>query len=159
MKEKKMRVEDAVNATKAAVEEGIVPGGGVALIKCIPALEKLMEEEKNDDVKLGIKIVREALEEPARWIARNAGAEGSIVVEKIKEAVKNNPNSNFGFNALKIHFVDDMLKEGIIDPVKVTRSALQNAASVAALLLTTEALVAEKPKKEEKFPATPPPEI
>jgi chaperonin GroEL len=159
MKEKKMRVEDAVNATKAAVEEGIVPGGGVALIKCIPALEKLMEEEKNDDVKLGIKIVREALEEPARWIARNAGAEGSIVVEKIKEAVKNNPNSNFGFNALKIHFVDDMLKEGIIDPVKVTRSALQNAASVAALLLTTEALVAEKPKKEEKFPTTPPPEI
>jgi len=158
MKEKKMRVEDAVNATRAAVEEGIVPGGGVALLKCIPALEKLLEKETDDDEKLGIKIVKEALEEPAKWIARNAGAEGSIVVEKIKEKVYKDPNSNFGFNALKGEFVEDMLKAGIIDPVKVTRVALENAASVASLLLTTEALVAEKPKKEEKFP-TPPPEV
>ncbi len=158
MKEKKMRVEDAVNATRAAVEEGIVPGGGVALIKCIPALEKLIEEETNDDVKLGIKIVKEALEEPAKWIARNAGFEGSIVVEKIKEKVSRSTKSNFGFNALKGEFVDDMIKAGVIDPVKVTRTALENAASVASLLLTTEALVAEKPKKEEKFP-TPPPEV
>ncbi|GBD04079.1 60 kDa chaperonin 1 [bacterium HR19] len=159
MKEKKMRVEDAVNATRAAVEEGIVPGGGVALIKCIPALEKLLEEEKNDDVKLGIKIVKEAIEEPLRWIARNAGYEGSIIVEKIKDKIRQDPKSNPGFDALQGRFVDDMLSAGIIDPVKVTRSALQNAASVASLLLITEALVAEKPKKEEKFPATPPPEI
>ena len=158
MKEKKMRVEDAVNATRAAVEEGIVPGGGVALIKCIPALEKLIEEETNDDVKLGIKIVKEALEEPAKWIARNAGFEGSIVVEKIKEKVSRSTKSNFGFNALTGEFVDDMIKAGVIDPVKVTRTALENAASVASLLLTTEALVAEKPKKEEKLP-TPPPEV
>ena len=159
MKEKKMRVEDAVNATRAAVEEGIVPGGGVAFIKCIPALEKLLEEEKNDDVKLGIKIVKEAIEEPLRWIARNAGYEGSIIVEKIKDKIRQDPKSNPGFDALQGRFVDDMLSAGIIDPVKVTRSALQNAASVASLLLITEALVAEKPKKEEKFPATPPPEI
>ena len=158
MKEKKMRVEDAVNATRAAVEEGIVPGGGVALIKCIPALEKLIEEETNDDVKLGIKIVKEALEEPAKWIARNAGFEGSIVVEKIKEKVSRSTKSNFGFNALTGEFVDDMIKAGVIDPVKVTRTALENAASVASLLLTTEAKVKKKPKKEEKLP-TPPPEV
>jgi len=120
---------------------------------------KTYRGRENDDLKLGIKIVKEALEEPARWIARNAGFEGSIVVEKIKEAIRKDPKSNFGFDALRGKFVDDMLSEGIIDPVKVTRSALQNAASVAALLLTTEALVAEKPKKEEKFPQTPPPEI
>ncbi len=159
LKEKKSRVEDAVNATRAAVEEGIVPGGGVALIKCIPALDKLIAEETNDDVKLGMKIIRKAIEEPLKWIARNAGHEGSIVVEKIKEEVTKNPKSNFGFDALKLEFVDDVIKRGIVDPVKVTRTALENASSIATLLLNTEALVAEKPKKEEKFPATPPPEI
>ncbi len=158
MKERKMRVEDAVNATRAAVEEGIVPGGGVALLKTIPALDKILEEETNDDIRLGVKIVKEAIEEPLKWIARNAGQEGSIIVEKVKEKVTKNQKSNFGFDALKCDFVDDMLKVGIIDPVKVVRFALQNAASIAALLLTTEALVAEKPKKEEKFP-TPPPEV
>lgn len=157
MKEKKARVEDAVNATKAAVEEGIVPGGGVALLKASLALEELLKAETNDDEKLGIKIVKEALEEPVKWIARNAGYEGSVVVEKIKSELKDKPN--YGFDALKGVFVDDMIKAGIIDPLKVARIALENAASVASLLLTTEALVAEKPKKEEKFPTTPPPEI
>lgn len=157
MKEKKSRVEDAVNATKAAVEEGIVPGGGVALLKASLALEELLKAETNDDEKLGIKIVKEALEEPTKWIVRNAGYEGSVVVEKIKNELKNKPF--FGFDALKGVFADDMMKAGIIDPLKVARIALENAASVAGLLLTTEALVAEKPKKEEKFPSTPPPEI
>lgn len=157
MKEKKMRVEDAVNATKAAVDEGIVPGGGVSLLKASLALEELLKKEQNDDEKLGIKIVKEALEEPVKWIARNAGYEGSVIVEKIKNELKSKPN--FGFDALRGEFRDDMLKAGIIDPLKVERIALENAASVAGLLLTTEALVAEKPKKEEKFPTTPPPEI
>lgn len=157
MKEKKMRVEDAVNATKAAVDEGIVPGGGVSLLKASLALEELLKKEQNDDEKLGIKIVKEALEEPVKWIARNAGYEGSVIVEKIKNELKSKPN--FGFDALHGEFRDDMLKAGIIDPLKVERIALENAASVAGLLLTTEALVAEKPKKEEKFPTTPPPEI
>lgn len=157
MKEKKMRVEDAVNATKAAVEEGIVPGGGVSLLKASLALEEMIKSETNDDEKLGIKIVKEALEEPVKWIARNAGYEGSVVVEKIKAELKS--KQYFGFDALRGVFVDDMIKAGIIDPLKVERIALENAASVAGLLLTTEALVAEKPKKEEKFPTTPPPEI
>ncbi|MCS7212771.1 MAG: chaperonin GroEL [Candidatus Calescibacterium sp.] len=157
MKEKKMRVEDAVNATKAAVEEGIVPGGGVSLLKASIALEEMIKSEMNDDEKLGVKIVKEALEEPVKWIARNAGYEGSVVVEKIKAELKS--KQYFGFDALRGVFVDDMVKAGIIDPLKVERIALENAASVAGLLLTTEALVAEKPKKEEKFPTTPPPEI
>ena len=116
-----------------------------------------MKKEKNDDRRLGMKIVREAIEEPLKWIARNAGYEGSVIVEQVKENLRRKPN--YGFNALTGEFVDDMVKEGIIDPVKVTRTALENAASVATLLLTTEALVAEKPKKEEKAPATPPPEF
>ncbi|MCX7733732.1 MAG: chaperonin GroEL [bacterium] len=157
MKEKKMRVEDAVNATKAAVEEGIVPGGGVSLLKASITLEEMIKSEMNDDEKLGVKIVKEALEEPVKWIARNAGYEGSVVVEKIKAELKS--KQYFGFDALRGVFVDDMVKAGIIDPLKVERIALENAASVAGLLLTTEALVAEKPKKEEKFPTTPPPEI
>ena len=148
MKEKKARVEDAMHATKAAVEEGIVPGGGVALVRCIPALEKLKAEE---DEQIGINIVRRALEEPLRMIASNAGWEGAVVVEK----VRSNANPNFGFNAQTETF-GDLVEAGVIDPTKVTRTALQNAASIASLLLTTEALVSEIPEKEEKAHAGPP---
>jgi chaperonin GroEL len=136
MKEKKARVEDALHATRAAVEEGVVPGGGVALIRASAGLESLRVSE---DEKVGVNIVRKALEDPARWIAQNAGWEGSIVVDKIK-----NNKSAFGFNAANEEF-EDLMKAGIIDPTKVVRSALQNAASVAGLLLTTECMVAEKP--------------
>jgi chaperonin GroEL len=150
MKEKKARVEDALNATRAAVEEGIVPGGGVALLRCMAALDKLTLE---GDDQLGVNIVRRSLEDPARQIANNAGMEGSVVVEKLKEG-----KDAFGLNA-DTGTYEDLVKAGIIDPTKVVRFALQNAASVAALMLTTEAMVAEKPK-EEKAPAGPamPPE-
>lgn len=147
MKEKKARVEDALHATRAAVEEGIVPGGGVAFIRSIGALAdaKLPDEEQQ-----GLNIVRRALEEPLRQIAANAGCEGSIVVEKVKES-----NGTHGFDAETEQYVD-MLQAGIIDPTKVARFALQNAASVASLLLTTEAMIAEKPKKKEPpMPAMP----
>jgi chaperonin GroEL len=148
MKEKKARVEDAMHATKAAVEEGIVPGGGVALLRCIPALDKL---KAVGDEQIGINIVKRALEEPLRLIAQNAGAEGAVVVEK----VRGNSNSNFGFNAETETFAD-LVEAGVIDPTKVTRCALQNAASIASLMLTTEALVCEIPKEEERMPAGPP---
>jgi chaperonin GroEL len=148
MKEKKARVEDAMHATKAAVEEGIVPGGGVALVRCMPALEKLKAE---GDEQIGINIVKRALEEPLRMIAANAGWEGAVVVEK----VKGNSNANYGFNAQAETF-GDLVDAGVIDPTKVTRTALQNAASIASLLLTTEALVSEIPEKEDKH-AMPPP--
>lgn len=141
MKEKKLRIEDALNATRAAVEEGIVSGGGVAYVQAIKALEDL--EYENMDEKVGIDIIRRALEEPLRQIATNAGVEGSIVVEKVKEL-----EPGMGFNALTGEYVN-MIEAGIVDPVKVTRSALQNAASIAAMILTTETLVAEK-KEEEK---------
>jgi chaperonin GroEL len=141
MKEKKARVEDAMHATRAAVEEGIVPGGGVALIRSIPVLDKLTFD---DDRRYGVNIVRRALEEPLRQIAGNAGTDGSIVVAKVKDG-----KAGFGFNAAKLEY-EDLVSAGVIDPTKVVRSALQNAASVAGLMLTTEALVAEKPKKEEK---------
>lgn len=144
MKEKKARVEDALHATRAAVEEGIVPGGGVALIRAASALNKV---EASEEEMVGVNIVRKALQEPARWIAANAGEEGSIVLDKIR-----NNKGAYGFNAATGEF-EDLIKAGIIDPTKVVRTALQNAASVAGLLLTTEATVAEKP--EEK-PATPP---
>jgi len=143
MKEKKARVEDALNATRAAVEEGIVPGGGVAYIRCIPALEKVTFE---GDEQMGLNIIKRALEEPARQIANNAGEEGSVIVQKIKAG-----NGAFGYNAETGEFCD-MIQAGIIDPTKVARSALQNAASVAGLMLTTECMVAEIPKKEEKQP-------
>jgi chaperonin GroEL len=142
MKEKKARVEDAMHATKAAVEEGIVPGGGVALLRSIPALEKLKAE---GDEQIGIDIVRRALEEPLRMIAQNAGHEGAVVTEK----VRTNNNANYGFNAQTETF-DDLVDAGVIDPTKVVRTALQNASSIASLLLTTEALVSEYPEKEEK---------
>jgi chaperonin GroEL len=147
MKEKKARVEDALNATRAAVEEGIVPGGGVAYLRCLSALDKLKLE---GDKKIGVNLVKRALEEPIRQIANNAGQEGSVVTEKVK-----NEKSAFGFDASKDEYTD-MIKAGIIDPTKVVRLALQNAASVASLMITTEALVAEKPEKKPAYPPMPP---
>jgi chaperonin GroEL len=144
LKEKKARVEDAMHATRAAVEEGIVPGGGVALLRCIPALERL---KLKDDEAVGVNIVKRALEEPARQIAVNAGHEGAVVVSRVRES----KDANFGFNAATEEF-EDLLKAGVIDPAKVTRLALQNAASIAALMLTTEALIAEF-KGEERMAA------
>jgi chaperonin GroEL len=146
MKEKKARVEDALHATRAAVEEGIVPGGGVALIRCIPELEKV---KLPGDQQIGVEIVRRALEEPARQLAQNAGKEGSVVVEQIKKE-----KGNVGLNLFNDKF-EDMVEAGVIDPTKVVRSALQNAASIASLLVTTEAVVVEKPE-EEKTPPMPP---
>jgi len=139
MKEKKARVEDAMNATRAAVEEGIVPGGGVAFLRAIPALDKLKLE---DDEQIGVNIVKRALEEPLRLIASNAGHEGAVVVGKVREA----KDRNFGFDAETEEYTD-MISAGILDPAKVTRSALQNAGSIAALMLTTEALIAEIPEE------------
>ena len=147
MKEKKARVEDALHATRAAVEEGIVPGGGVALVRAQSALEKIRGTE---DEKIGVDIVRRALEEPIRMIAQNAGAEGSIVVARVKDAKE----KNFGYNAATDAY-EDLVKAGVIDPTKVTRTALQNAASIAGLLLTTECVVVEK-KEEKPAPAGPP---
>ena len=135
LKEKKARVEDAMHATRAAVEEGIVPGGGTALLRCLPALDKL---KLHDDEAIGVNIVKRALEEPARQIAQNAGHEGALVVGRIRES----KDENFGFNADSGEFTD-LIKAGVIDPAKVTRLALQNAASIAALMLTTEALIAD----------------
>jgi chaperonin GroEL len=148
LKEKKHRFEDALNATRAAVEEGIVPGGGVALLRAIGAVEDLLKKLDGDEAT-GAKIVRRALEEPARLIAENAGYEGSVIVQRILSETK---NLRFGFNAATGEFVD-MVEAGIVDPAKVTRSALQNAASIGALILTTEAVVAEKPEKKESTPA------
>ncbi len=146
MKEKKARVEDALHATRAATQEGIVPGGGVALIRTIAALDKLKLE---GDEKIGVNIVKRAIEEPLRQIAQNAGLEGSVVVQRIKQE-----KTNIGYDVSQDAYVD-MIEAGVIDPTKVTRSALQNAASIAALLLTTETLIADKPEKEEKMPAMP----
>ncbi len=140
MKEKKARVEDALNATRAAVEEGVVPGGGVAFLRCLKALEK---GEWSEGEKFGVQIVRRALEEPVRQIAANGGVEGSVVVNKVKEGT-----GAFGYNAQTGNY-EDLMAAGVIDPAKVARTALQNAASVASLMLTTEALVAERPKEEE----------
>jgi chaperonin GroEL len=149
MKEKKHRIEDALSATRAAVEEGIVPGGGVALLQISPALDELQKQE-NDDIATGISIVRRALTEPIKQIANNAGAEGSVVAEKVLNLPKGQ-----GYNAMTGEFVD-MLKAGIVDPAKVTRSALQNAASIASMLLTTECLIADLPEKEQPaMPANP----
>src|ERR1700704_4779570 len=147
MKEKKARVEDALHATRAAVEEGIVPGGGVALLYCQRALDKA--KASDEDEKIGIEIVRRSLEEPMRMIAQNAGAEASIVIGKVKES----KDKNFGYNAPTDEF-EDLVAAGVIDPTKVTRTALQNAASIAALLLTTECVVVEK-KEKEKTPPMP----
>jgi chaperonin GroEL len=144
MKEKKARVEDALNATRAAVEEGIVPGGGVALVRCLPALDKLRIKA---DQKLGVKVIMRAIEEPLRQIANNAGREGSVVIDKVK-----NGEGPYGYNA-ETDAYEDLMKAGVIDPTKVVRLALQNAGSVAGLMLTTQAMVAEKPEeKPEPMP-------
>jgi len=143
LKEKKARVEDAMHATRAAVEEGIVAGGGVALIRCLAALDKLKLHD--EDEMIGVNIVKRALEEPMRQIAQNAGHEGAVVVGKVRESKED----NFGFDAESGQF-GDLVKAGVIDPAKVTRLALQNAASIAALMLTTEALVADIKEEEKK---------
>src|SRR5579875_3224126 len=137
-----------MHATKAAVEEGIVPGGGVALVRCIPALDKLKGE---GDEQIGINIVKRVLEEPLRLIAQNAGHEGAVLVEK----VKTRNTAHYGFNAESESY-GDLVEAGVIDPTKVTRTALQNAASIASLLLTTEATICEFPDKDEKMPVGPP---
>jgi chaperonin GroEL len=146
MKEKKARVEDALHATRAAVEEGIVTGGGVALIRASAGLGNL---RVSDDEKVGVRIVQKALEEPLRWIVSNAGAEGSVVLDKVK-----NGKGAFGFNAATEEY-EDLVKAGIVDPTKVVRIALQNAASVAGLMITTEAMIADKPEKKKEAPAMP----
>lgn len=146
MKEKKARVEDALHATRAAVEEGIVSGGGVALIRASTVLANM---RVSDDERVGVRIVQKALEEPARWIAQNAGAEGAVVLDKIK-----NGKGAYGFNAATEEF-EDLVKAGIVDPTKVVRCALQNAASIAGLLLSIEAMVAEKPEKKKEAPPMP----
>ena len=147
MKEKKLRIEDALNATKAAVEEGIVPGGGTAYINVIPAVEKLLSDAEGDE-KTGIKLVMKALEAPVRQIADNAGLDGAVILDRVKASGK----TGYGFDAYNEKYVD-MLEVGIVDPTKVTRSALQNAASIASTVLTTEAVVANK--KEEAPAAAP----
>ncbi len=148
MKEKKARVEDALNATRAAVEEGIVVGGGVALLRCAAALTDLKVD--SDEQRVGVDIVRHAIEEPVRWIAINAGVDGSIVVQKIRE----HADQNFGYNAA-IDKYEDLVKAGIIDPTKVTRTALQNASSVAGLMITTECVITEKPAEKKAAPGGP----
>ncbi len=153
MKEKKARVEDAMHATRAAVEEGIVPGGGVSLVRAAKALEKFQinkEGEGDPDEQIGVNIVRRSLEEPLRQIVQNAGKEGAVVVER----VRSEKNENFGFNAQTEEY-EDLVKAGVIDPAKVTRTALQNAASIAGLMLTTEAMVSELPEDDKGSPAMP----
>jgi chaperonin GroEL len=147
MKEKKARVEDALHATRAAVEEGVIPGGGVALLRSIPALSAMKAE---GDEQIGINIVRRALEAPIRFIAENAGVEGSVVVDKVKHE-----KGAFGYNA-QTDVYEDLMKAGVIDPTKVARTALENAASISALMLTTEAVITDKPEKEKSGPQMPP---
>ncbi len=156
LKEKKHRVEDALSATRAAVEEGIVPGGGVALVNIAPALDTLLKGDNalNGDVRTGVQILKRALEEPLRQLAENAGEDGAVVVGEVRRLQKEQNNPNLGFNVMNEKY-EDLLAAGIADPAKVTRSALQNAASIAAMILTTEALVTDAPEKE-KAPATPP---
>jgi chaperonin GroEL len=147
LKEKKARVEDALHATRAAVEEGIVPGGGVAFLRASKGLDKLKLE--NEDEQIGVEIVRKSLSDPARLIAQNAGVEGAVIVERLR-----NEEKNIGFNAETMQF-EDLFKAGVIDPTKVARTALQNAASIAGLLLTTEAVIVEKPEEKDRTPAMP----
>jgi chaperonin GroEL len=151
LKEKKHRVEDALSATRAAVEEGIVPGGGVALINAMGALDKIKMDF--DDAQIGVNIVRKALEVPLRKISENAGKDGSVILENVRRQQKEKKNKNIGYNVISESYLD-MVKDGVIDPAKVTRGALENATSIAAMILTTEALVTELPEKEK--PAPPP---
>jgi chaperonin GroEL len=143
MKEKKARVEDAMHATRAAVEEGIVPGGGVAFVRCAAAVEDVIKKLEGDE-KIGATIIRRAIEEPLRMIVSNAGEEGAVVIGKIHESKE----ANFGYNAATGAY-EDLVKAGVIDPTKVTRTALQNAASIAGLMLTTEAMISDIPEKKE----------
>jgi chaperonin GroEL len=152
LKEKKHRVEDALSATRAAVEEGIVPGGGVALINAIAALDELHVE--GEDAQIGVKIVRKALETPMRKIAENAGKDGSVVLDMVRRAQKEKGNLHIGYDVIKEDYLD-MVSDGVIDPAKVTRGALENAASIAAMILTTEALVTDVPEKEKPAPMPP----
>ena len=149
MKEKKLRIEDALNATKAAVEEGIVSGGGVAYVNAISAVEALLASAEGDE-KTGVRIIAKALEAPIRQIAANAGLDGSVILENVKKSGK----TGYGFDAYKEEYCD-MVSAGIVDPAKVTRSALENAASVASMVLTTESLVADKPEPPAPAPAAP----
>ena len=151
MKEKKLRIEDALNATRAAVEEGIVAGGGTIFVNIIPAVTALLADAEGDE-KTGVQIVAKALEEPIRQIAANAGLDGSVILEKVRTSGKN----GFGFDAYKEEYCD-MIASGIVDPAKVTRSALENAASVSGMVLTTESLVADKP--QPAAPAAPAPDM
>jgi chaperonin GroEL len=152
LKEKKHRVEDALSATRAAVEEGIVPGGGVALINAMSALDNLKMD--SDDAQIGVNIVRKALEVPVRKIAENAGKDGSVILDNIRREQKSKKNHNIGYNVMKEGYLD-MVKDGVIDPAKVTRGALENAASIAAMILTTEALVTDVPEKDKPAPMPP----
>jgi chaperonin GroEL len=154
LKEKKHRVEDAVSATRAAIEEGIVPGGGVALINAMSALNKVKMDY--EDAQVGVTIVQRSLEMPMRKIAENAGKEGSVIVDTVRRSQESEKNEKIGYDVLAEDFVD-MVEAGWIDPAKVTRGALENAASIAAMILTTEALIADKPEKEAPMPAAPPP--
>ncbi|MCI0477358.1 MAG: chaperonin GroEL, partial [Anaerolineales bacterium] len=152
LKEKKHRVEDALSATRAAVEEGIVPGGGVALLNVVSALDKV---EGNGDIGTGVQILKRALEEPMRMLAENAGYDGAVVVNEVRRQQKEKNNLNIGFDVLAEAYID-LVEKGIIDPAKVTRSGLENAASIAAMILTTEALITDMPEKEKPAPAMPP---
>jgi chaperonin GroEL len=145
MKERKARVEDALHATRAAVEEGIVPGGGVALLRCLAAMDTVKPE--NEDERIGVEIVKRAVEYPTRVLADNAGVEGSVIVQEVKKR-----KGNEGYN-VSTGVYEDLIKAGVVDPKKVTRSALQNAASIAGLLLTTECLVTEIPREEKSGPS------
>jgi len=147
LKEKKHRVEDALSATRAAIEEGIVPGGGVALLNAASVLDGV-ESECTGDELVGIRALRRALESPLRWISDNSGADGSVVIQEVRRQSKSKRNANWGYNVLTEDYAD-MVKTGVIDPAKVTRSALENAASIAGMILTTEALIADVPEKEE----------
>jgi chaperonin GroEL len=153
LKEKKHRVEDALSATRAAVEEGIVPGGGVALINAMETLDGMKLD--NEDEQIGVNIVRKSLEVPMRKIAENAGKDGSVVVENVRQTQKSKSNKNFGYDVIKEEYAD-MVKSGVIDPAKVTRGALENAASIAAMILTTEALITDVPEKDKPSPMPPP---
>jgi chaperonin GroEL len=152
LKEKKHRVEDALSATRAAVEEGIVPGGGVALINAISALDKVKMDY--DDENTGVQIVRRALETPMRKIATNAGADGAVVIQEVRRQQKDKKNAKIGYNVLTNEYVDT-IKAGFPDPAKVTRGAVENAASIASMILTTEVLITDAPEKD-KAPAAPP---
>ena len=154
LKEKKHRVEDALSATRAAVEEGIVPGGGVALVNAMAALEKVKMD--SEDEQIGVNIVFKALEIPMRKISENAGQEGSVIIEKVRQEQAKTKNTNIGYNVLTETY-GDMVKGGVIDPAKVTRGAMENAASIAAMILTTEALITDIPQPEPAAPAGPPP--